>query len=138
MINKKVLVDTGLLVLRLGIGLIFFFHGFPKLMGGVESWTQLGSTMSMVGITFAPAFWGFMAAASEAIGGIFIMIGLFNRLVALMLIVTMLVALFMHLTAGDPFGVYSNALKGLVVFAALAITGPGKYSFDYLFLRRIS
>lgn len=138
MINKNVLVNTGLLVLRIGIGIIFIIHGLPKLMGGLDTWTQLGSTMSMLGISFAPAFWGFMAAAAEAIGGAFIILGLLHRPVALMLLFTMIVAVFMHVASGDPFGVYSNALKGLVVFMALVITGPGKYSLDYKFFRLIS
>ena len=138
MINKDVLINTGLLVLRVGIGIIFIFHGLPKLMGGVETWTQLGSTMSMVGITFAPTFWGFMAAVAEAIGGVFIILGLLHRPVALMLVGTMIVAVVMHVTADDPFGIYSNALKGLVVFIALVLTGPGKYSLDYMFIRRIA
>ena len=110
--RRDVLVNAGLLVLRIGIGIIFIIHGWPKLMGGVETWTQLGSTMSMVGITFAPSFWGFMAAAAEAIGGLFIIVGLLHRPVALMLIGTMIVAVIMHVTAGDSFGIYSNALKG--------------------------
>ena len=136
--SKIAWVDLGLLILRIGIGIIFFFHGLPKLMGGVESWTQLGSTMSIVGINFAPAFWGFMAAFAEVVGGIFIVFGLLHRPMALMLIFTMIVALLMHVTAGDPFGVYSNSLKALVVFVALLVTGPGKYSFDYRYFRRIA
>ena len=138
MINREALVNAGLLVLRIGIGIIFIFHGFPKLMGGVEPWTQLGSTMSVMGITFAPAFWGFMAAATEVGGGLFIIFGLLHRLVALMLIFTMVVALLVHVSAGDPFAVYSNALKALVVFVAFAISGPGVYSLDYKFFRRIA
>ena len=138
MINREALVNAGLLVLRIGIGVIFIFHGFPKLMGGVETWTQLGSTMSVMGITFAPVFWGFMAAATEVGGGLFIIFGLLHRLVALMLIFTMVVALLVHVSAGDPFAVYSNALKALVVFVAFAISGPGVYSLDYKFFRRIA
>lgn len=138
MINKNALVNAGLLVLRIGIGIIFIIHGLPKLMGGVETWTQLGSTMSMMGISFAPAFWGFMAAAAEAVGGLFIILGLLHRPVALMLVFTMIVAVLMHVMSGDPFGVYSNALKALVVFVALTITGPGKYSIDYHYFRIIS
>lgn len=138
MINRKVLVNAGLLVLRIGIGIIFIIHGLPKLMGGVETWTQLGGTMSMVGISFAPAFWGFMAAATEVFGGLFIILGLLHRLTALFLVFTMIIALLMHVMLGDPFTIYSNALKALVVFIALVITGPGKYSLDYLYFRRIS
>ncbi len=136
--NRDTLVNAGLLVLRIGIGIIFIIHGVPKLMGGVEGWTQLGSTMSMMGITFAPAFWGFMAAATEAIGGVFIILGLLHRPVAVLLVFTMIVALLMHVMLGDSFTIYSNALKGLVVFVALSITGPGVYSLDYKFFRRIA
>ena len=136
--NRDTLVNVGLLVLRIGIGLIFIIHGVPKLMGGVGTWTQLGSTMSIVGISFAPAFWGFMAAVTEVVVGLFIILGLLHRLVALMLLFTMIIALIVHVTAGDPFTIYSNALKALVVFVALAITGPGIYSLDYKFFRRIA
>ena len=55
----------GLLVLRIGIGLMFILHGAPKLFGGPEKWGQIGGAMSSLGIGFAPAFWGFMAAVSE-------------------------------------------------------------------------
>ena len=77
--NRDALVDLGLLVLRVGIGIIFIFHGFPKLIGGVETWTQIGSTMSLIGINFAPTFWGFMAAFAEAVGGVPIVFGLMHR-----------------------------------------------------------
>ena len=136
--NREALVDLGLLVLRVGIGIIFIFHGYPKLLGGIETWTQVGSAMSMIGINFAPAFWGFMAAFAETIGGVFIILGLLHRPVALMLTFTMIVAVVMHVTGGDPFGIYSNALKASVIFVALVITGPGKYSIDYRYFRMIA
>ena len=62
--------DYGLLLLRVGIGLIFVtIHGFPKITGGVEKWTVYGKVFNdIVGISFIPSFWGFMAAISEFAG----------------------------------------------------------------------
>lgn len=137
--NKKTnFIHLGLLILRIGIGISFFFHGLPKLMGGVETWTGLGSTMGVLGINFAPTFWGFMAAFAETVGGILFAIGLFFRPVALMLAFTMVVALVMHVSKGDAFLQYSHALESLILFIATFISGPGKISVDYKYLRRIA
>lgn len=61
--------STGLLLLRIGIGITFILHGWPKLAGGVAYWEAVGKAMEVVGITFAPAFWGFMAGFAETAGG---------------------------------------------------------------------
>ena len=126
------------MILRLGLGIIMFFHGLPKLAGGIEVWNGIGSSMSNFGINFAPQFWGFMAAFAETIGGLFFAMGLFHRLSSFLLSGTMLVALVMHINKGDSFQVYSHALSLLVVFLACIITGPGVYSLDRRFIPRIS
>ena len=36
----------GLLVLRIGIGLMFMVHGAPKLFDGPEKWEKLGMAMA--------------------------------------------------------------------------------------------
>jgi len=56
----------GLLLLRLGIGTLMFFHGLPKLMGGAEMWAKVGGAMKNLGLDFAPTFWGFLATFAEA------------------------------------------------------------------------
>ena len=86
--KDKNLLQAGLLLLRVGIGVSIFFHGLPKITGGPETWTAIGGTMSNLGINFAPTFWGFMAAFAETIGGILFALGLFFRPAALLLIGT--------------------------------------------------
>ncbi len=118
--------DAGWLILRLGIGATFLFvHGGPKLLAGTEKWAWLGGAMGHLGITFAPAFWGFLAALSEGLGGLLLMLGLFVRPAAAFMLVTMLVAALHHHAQGDSF-VYPLELA--VVFLALLIGGSGRYA----------
>lgn len=122
--------DLGLLITRVGLGLIFTLHGWPKVMGGTESWMWLGSQMSIVGITFFPLFWGLVSALTEFLGGALLAVGLGTRIVSFLLAFQMLVALFYHLNKGDNFTVYSHPLSLLVVFVALMVSGAGYYSLD--------
>lgn len=122
--------DIGLLILRIGLGCMFLFHGFPKLFGGPEKWERLGGAMAAFGITFIPAFWGFMAAISESLGGICLILGLFLRPACILLAITMLVATISHLSRGDGLGGASHAIEVGIVFLSLILIGPGKYSLD--------
>lgn len=122
--------DQGIFILRLGIGIMFIFHGFPKLRAGPEAWVKLGGALSAVGINFAPTFMGFMAAISEFGGGILLILGLFTRPACFFLLSTMIVATMMHLKNGDSFVKYSHALEASILFFSLLFIGPGKFSLD--------
>ncbi len=138
--KNKLLISSapnlGLLILRIGIGIMFLLHGFPKLMGGIQTWEFLGSQMSVVGINFAPVFWGFMAAISESLGGLLLILGLFTRPAAFLMLFTMLIATLMHLTNGDGLKGASHAIELGIVFISVIIIGAGKYSLDHLFFYR--
>lgn len=122
--------DTGLLILRIGIGALFMYHGYPKLFGGPEKWTGVGKAMSAVGITFLPMIWGFIAAITEAVGGLLFLIGFAFRPASLFLMFTMIIASLMHLKNGDGLGTASHAMEMAFVFAGLLFIGPGKFSAD--------
>lgn len=122
--------SLGLLVLRIGIGLAFMLHGWPKLAGGAEYWEAVGKAMEVVGIAYAPAFWGFLAGFAETVGGLLLVLGLCWRPACLMLLATMLIATANHINGGDSFNDYSHALEAAILFFALFFIGPGKHSLD--------
>lgn len=122
--------NTGLLLLRIGLGVMFIIHGFPKLAGGPNGWTGLGGSMKVIGINFLPIFWGFMAAATETFGGFLLIVGLFFRPALILLIFTMIIAALVHFGKGDGLQGASHAIELGIVFFGLIFIGPGKYSVD--------
>lgn len=118
----------GHFILRVGIGILFILHGYPKISGGVEKWLWLGSQMQYFGITFAPVFWGFMAACAEFFGGICLTLGLYTRIVAIFPACVMIVALVMHLNKGDDFNTFSHPLSYLLILISLMFMGGGMWS----------
>lgn len=120
--------DVGLLILRIGIGVMFIMHGYPKITGGTEMWTKVGGAMSVFGIASAPAFWGFMASVAEFGGGICLVLGVAFRLACALMGFTMLVASLMLLKQGQGFVQASHPLELLVLFVALLFIGAGKFS----------
>jgi putative oxidoreductase len=124
----------GLLILRLGIGLILAAHGAQKLFGwwggpGMTGWAQ-----SVKRLRIRPATpWAWVAALSEFGGGLLLALGLLSPLGSLAIMGAMLVAVAtVHLANGFWNGKrgYEFNLSLMVGAAALAFTGPGTYSLD--------
>ena len=115
----------GLILLRVGIGAMFIAHGWPKLFGGPAMWANVGGSMKYLGITFAPTFWGLMAALAETGGGVLLVVGFFVRPASAMMLFTMIVATVSHLAKGDPFSKWSHPVESGVVFLALLFLGAG-------------
>lgn len=122
--------DFGLLIMRVGIGVLFMHYGYPKLLGGPTMWTGIGAAMKNVGVGFYPVFWGLMAALVETFGGFLLVLGLAFRPVSLLLAFTMLIAALHHFASGDGLSGASHAMESGIVFLALVFIGPGKYSVD--------
>jgi putative oxidoreductase len=133
--------DLGLLMIRIVIGLsMLMLHGYGKLTRGPEGWERMGGLMQNLGIHFLPVFWGFMGMVAEFFGSLALILGVFFRPAAALLVITMLVAAVRHLSLppgseGAGLKGASHALELLGVYAGLFLTGPGRYSLPYLWRR---
>src|ERR1700729_1652390 len=85
--------DSGLLFLRVALGAFYIYaHGWHKLAGGVHAWREIGLAVRYIGIHFAPVFWGLMAALSETLGCVLVILGFLFRPACIGLLITLLVA----------------------------------------------
>lgn len=122
--------DTGLLILRIGIGIMFIMHGYPKLFGGPAKWEAVGGAMNHINVTAFPAVWGFLAGATETFGGFMLLLGLAFRPVCIALTFTMIIAALTHINRGEGIMGASHAIEAAFVFFALIFIGPGRHSVD--------
>jgi len=122
--------NTGLFIMRVGLGVMFVLHGYPKLLGGPHKWAELGSATKYIGIHFAPTFWGFMSGCTETFGGFLLVLGLAFRPVCILLVINLVVAALMHMGTGGGLEQAAHAIEDAVVFAGLIFVGPGRYSVD--------
>jgi putative oxidoreductase len=122
--------NFGLLVMRAGLGVMMIVHGLPKLTGGPETWEKLGNSMGNLHIHFMPVFWGFMCAVTEAVGGLFCILGLWFRVVCLLMVINFIVAAVMHFADGDGIKGAGHAVELVFAFFGLMFTGAGVYSVD--------
>ena len=120
-----------LLLLRIGVGVVFMDNGYPKFWG-----RRLEHIDEFVHVAHLPAYFVYIAGALELGGGALLVLGLFTRVLGLLLAGEMAVALwrdekiFQHPLALDSYGL--ALVLGVGAFA-LATFGAGSISLDRAF-----
>ncbi|MEN6371532.1 MAG: DoxX family protein [Armatimonadota bacterium] len=119
-------------VIRLVLGIIFMAHGAQKLFGlfgggGISGTTQFMQSLSIP----LPAFSAWIVALVEFLGGLFLVIGLFTRIVSVLIIIDMVVAVaLIHgrkgFFAGGGGFEYNLALIAMAL--SLVLSGPGAFA----------
>jgi len=122
----SVFSDWSLFFLRMVLGFIFLWHGWPKIKNLKETQQNFG----MMG--FKPGIlWGTVVAAVEFFGSLSLLSGLFTSAFALILAAQMLVATLWKLRRGQKFvSGYEFDLLLVVSLLAIATLGGGIYSLD--------
>jgi putative oxidoreductase len=122
--------DIGLLVLRIGVGLLMMTHGWPKYITFSEKaekfydFIGLGGEISLALTVFA-----------ELCCSAILILGLGTRIILVPLII--LAAVIVIVVHGpDAFGDKEHGLLFLIPYITLMFTGPGKYSLDYFLFNR--
>ena len=128
------MASIGLLLIRFVFGLTFAGHGAQKLFGwfGGHGLKGTAGWMESIGLKPGKAM-ALAAGASELAGGILFAVGLWTPLAALLMVVSMIVAIA---KVHGPNGYwatqngYEYNLAIIAVAIGVALTGPGQYSLD--------
>jgi putative oxidoreductase len=129
-------INAGLLILRVGMGVLCLPHGLDKIRnfamykGLFINFLSMGQTVSLSLSTFAEFFCS-----------ILVVFGLFTRFACIPLVINFFVAVFVahggdiifYMKNGQPAGTAEHPALYGIAFLALLITGPGRYSLDAMF-----
>jgi putative oxidoreductase len=118
--------DAALLILRVVLGIIMLYHGWPKLthLGGtIEGFTGMGVPL--------PALAAVFSTVAEVGGGLLLLLGVLTDVAGLLIAIDMLGAIAV-VHAKNGFAVSDNGFEWplalLAMAVGIALAGPGRYS----------
>ncbi|MFN3345947.1 MAG: DoxX family protein [Chloroherpetonaceae bacterium] len=123
--SRPITIDGAILLLRLWLGAMMIYHGFPKVFtnnaGFIEYLTKFGFP--------APSVMAALAGGAEFFGGILIVIGFLTRPALMLVLITMLVAGFVAHGA-EPFTKQELPLTYAMLSLVLFLSGAGAFSIE--------
>jgi len=117
--------DIGILILRIFPSLLLFiFHGVPKIQ------KPHYSLVKKIGLPF-PEIFTWLSITAETLFALFVIIGLWTRISAMVIVINFLFVLYFHL-----FVLKQSILEAekpilfLIIYLTIALIGAGKISID--------
>lgn len=122
--------DVGVLILRLAFGFQLVKVSYLNALYPAENIPQFVAFLTALGFPM-PSIGAYVAAYTEFLGGILLLLGLWTRWAAMFLIINFSVAFTMaHLRLNDDYQNTFASANLLAVNIFLLLNGPGKYSID--------
>lgn len=120
--------DAGKLVLRVVLGVLILLHGIAKIVGGP------GFIMGLLAKYGLPSALGYGVYIGEVVAPLLLILGLYTRAAALIVVINMLVAIGLvhmgQIAQLNKQGGWELELQGMFLFTAVAVAllGAGRYS----------
>lgn len=122
---------NGIVLIRVCTGIMIIMFGKEIFDEGImNDYTKF---LTEVGFP-VPQFMAYLAKMVEIAGGVFLVLGLFTRLIVFPLMFTMGVIIW-HMAGGDFFN-GGTASNFFLLFLLFLFAGPGRYSLDYILFDR--
>jgi putative oxidoreductase len=131
--------DLGLLLLRVGVGVIMGAHGLQKAFGwwGGQGLAGFRNSLSDLGYQHADIL-TYIAAGTQIAAGVLLVLGLLTPLAAAAALAYLLNGVLADIAAQHDGGYFAfflpnaNAFQVLMIvaLAAIILVGPGRYGFD--------
>ncbi|MEH7234993.1 DoxX family protein [Bacillus sp. JJ1562] len=126
--------ELGSLIIRVVLGITFFIHGLVKFQDGIENTVGWFESIGLPGVL------AYGVAIIELVGGIMLVLGLFSRIVSILIAIVMVGAIF---TVKLEVGFLGNGqmagseldLAFLAMAVMLAITGSKAFALDQLIFK---
>ena len=126
-------LDLAKLLLRVVLGLLILVHGISKINSGP------GMILDLVAHAGLPAWFGYLAYVGEVVAPALVIVGLFSRAAAAIIVISMIVAVLLvhtgELLSVSDSGGYALELQAMYLVAAIvvALVGAGRYSIGGIY-----
>lgn len=134
--NSRILITYGPLIARVVLGTLFIINGWPKLI----NLEQTQGYFNMMGL---PAVLALLIGLLEVVGGLFLILGLLTRIVALLFAIEMISAFIIANTSnviilpeGYELGLLSIPIVFMAISISLMLTGPSRISLEWNVIKR--
>ncbi|WP_342043384.1 DoxX family protein [Bacillus sp. OTU2372] len=128
------MINLGLLIIRLVVGILFIGHGAQKLFGWFGGYGLKGTGGWFDSIGMKPGItMALLAGLAELVGGVLFALGLLTPLAGIIIAGTMIMAI---VKVHAPNGLWATAngyeynLTLLAIAIGVALIGPGQYALD--------